>query len=100
MTSVYRFKVGKTSRAYTRSNGLTKNKTHFESNKIISVQKGRKEIQSVREFFPTHMIMTMTCDGLIARRRYRATGYDDSMFDEKRCCVRVDNDSLRNNLMY
>lgn len=100
MTSIFQFKLGKTMRAYTYSNSFTKNKVFFNENKIISVQKGQKEIHSTREYFPTHMIMTIECNGRTAKRFYRAVGHDDSMFDEKRCCVNVDDQSNKNNLVY
>lgn len=99
VTSIYKFKLGKTQKALTRSNGFTQNKTHFEGNKIISVQEGKRKIYSVREFSSTHMIMTMACNGITTKRIYRAIGHDDSIFDVKRCCVIV-NRSDKNNLMY
>lgn len=83
-------------RAYTYSNSFTRNKVHFDG---ISIQKGQKEIHSIREFFHTHMIMTLTSNGRTARRFYRAAGHDDSFFDEKRCCV-IDDESNKNNLVY
>lgn len=97
--SMYRFKLDSTDWAYTFSNGFTKNKVRFEGNKVICTQKGKKEIEAVREFFTTHMIMTITCDGVTAKRFYTSAGQDDPCVYYPRCCVRLDNGYGKNNLI-
>lgn len=54
------------------SNGRCKSIYTLDDNKLIYIQKGKKEIKIVREFFLTHMVMTIECDMAKCRKYFKA----------------------------
>lgn len=54
------------------SNGMCKSMYTLDGNKLTYVQKGKKEIKIVREFFLTHMVMTIECDKVSCKKYFKA----------------------------
>jgi hypothetical protein len=54
------------------SNGMSTSKYTLDGNKLIYVQKGKKEIKILREFYLTHMVMTVECDKVSCRKYLKA----------------------------
>jgi hypothetical protein len=56
------------------SNGFCRSSLQIVGNKIIHHQRGKHEIQYVREFSPTQLVLTITVDKAVTMTKYyRAT---------------------------
>lgn len=65
-------KFNKQFRELSLSNGMCKSIYTLDGNKLICVQKGKREIKIVREFFLTHMIMTTECENVTCKKYFKA----------------------------
>ena len=76
---------------YSCSNGFTRNEVYFEKNSLICTQKGRREIKAVREFHDDHMILTISCNNVQAKKYYIAVRINKSFIDINFRCIHENN---------
>jgi hypothetical protein len=65
------------------SNGkylMCKSMYTVDGNKLIYVQTGKKQVMIVREFFLTHMIMTIGCEKVFCRKYFKTQNRGTSSF--------------------
>lgn len=64
------FRPGSTGYEFMLKNGICKRKIRFEGNKLIQVQTGEKEIETVYEFYENEMMMKITVEKVVAKRYF------------------------------
>jgi hypothetical protein len=69
------------------SNGFAKNRIEISGNILYCIQKGDKKIESWREYSPSGMVMTVSCEGITAKKYFIADGQNDDCNDWNGCCV-------------
>lgn len=65
-------KFNKETREISLSNGFSKATYTTSGNKLTHVQRGKKEITIVREFFLTNMIVTYSCEMIKCKKYFKA----------------------------
>ncbi|KAG5681927.1 hypothetical protein PVAND_011330 [Polypedilum vanderplanki] len=90
-TSMCSVRPGRKFCGFSLNNGINYNEIRFKENCLICIQKGRKEIKTIREFYKDCMILTITCDNVEAKKIYKAVGTNKSLLEFNLRCVRENN---------
>jgi hypothetical protein len=90
-TTMCNVRAGRKFCGFSCSNGINCNEIIYKENCLICVQKGKREIKTIREFYDNKMVLTITCGDVEAKKYYKAAGTNKSLLEINFRCVRENN---------
>lgn len=81
--STFEFKVDQKFWENTIEDGWKQCWVEFQDNSLIYIQQGAKNVRVVRTFEDSRMMMTITCEGVLAKKYFSAIGKDNAYNNEE-----------------